>query len=370
MRYSFSTILLILTCAVAAAQSWRPTPTPNDTLHSTQLLPDGSVAFRIYAPEAHTVSLFGDVPWRNPIVFNKNDDGVWEANVKGFEAGIYRYHFIVDGVSVYDPKSELAGETSALLRVEPDGDTFFSFKEAIPHGALAQRFYQSSVTGTSRRLHVWTPAGFEKMDEKLPVLYLIHGGGDTDNSWPGVGAAANILDNLYADGKILPMVVVMPNGSIPHETLEGEVPVFEKDLMDCIIPFVEDNYPVLTDASHRAIAGLSMGGLETLETLLDHYDCFDSFFIFSSGWFQAQKETFEAYGKRVQEVAEGINKHVRLLLFTQGGPEDIAYDNCKAMLSEMFDKNNIRYEYSEGPGGHTWVTWRRNLYEYAPRLFR
>lgn len=217
-------------------------------------------------------------------------------------------------------------------------------------------------------MHVWTPYGYENSTEKLPVFYLIHGGGDTDNSWPGVGAAGFILDNLMAEGKLRPMIVVMPNGSIETGDMAGEVPLFVDDLMTDIIPFIESNYRVIADPAHRALSGLSMGGMETLEALLKHYKSFESFYVLSSGWWYDEK-TYPAYQKQLDGIAKDVNKYVKKLVFTMGGPEDIAYKNCKEML-KLFDKAGIKYEYTEAPGGHTWHTWRNNLHDIAPLLFR
>ena len=252
--------------AVSHAQGWFRQPTPNDTLRSTVILPDNSVVFQIYAPHAEKVAVMGDLPWDKPAVFTKEDNGVWKGRLAKMDEGVYRYRFMVDGMNVYDPKAPNAGETSALLTVAPSGDEFFAMKN-VPHGAVAERYYWSETLGTMRRLHVWTPAGYEKSTDTLPVLYLVHGGGDTDNSWPGVGAAGLILDNLMAEGKMKPMVVVMPNGTIevPGGDMMGEVPLFAKDMITSIIPFIEDNYRVYTDQANRAMAGLSMGGMETLK---------------------------------------------------------------------------------------------------------
>lgn len=360
-------LLVSLFAAVSATAQWGGPRTPNDSLVSTEVLPGNKVAFRIYAPEAKDVRLGGDImAWQ--LKFVKDDRGVWEAVLDNVAPGAYRYHFIVDGVKVYDPKGPEASETSALLKVETGGNDFFAMKN-VPHGAVAQRYYYSKTLDTERRLHVWTPPGYEKSSDRLPVLYLIHGGGDTDNSWPTVGCAGFILDNLFAEGKMEPMVVVMPNGTIASETLEGEVPLFAEDLMESIIPFIENNYRVLTDKDHRALAGLSMGGMETLEAGLNHYDRFGYLWVLSSGWFESDTKTYETKGRYLKEIAEDFNRTVRSLHFTQGGPEDIAYSNCKAML-KLFDAAGIRYTYSEAPGGHTWHTWRNDLYNMAQVLFK
>lgn len=356
-----------LCLATTASAQFRREPTPNDTLQSVRA-DNGKVTLSIYAPKAQNVTVGGDiVPWGQKIDVTQNTAGVWSATIPGVKDGVYRYHFVVDGVRVYDPKGELASETSAIARLH-SGDEFFAMKD-VPHGAIAQRYYYSKNLKTTRRLHVWTPAGYEKSAESLPVLYLVHGGGDTDNSWPGVGCAGWILDNLMAEGKITPMLVVMPNGTIETSDMTGEVPLFVEDLKHSIIPFIEANYRVKTGSENRAMAGLSMGGLETLETMLPYYRDFSYFWVLSSGWFANDTRTYEVKGAKLKEIADDFNKHVKILAFTQGGPEDIAYQNCKAML-RLFDAAGIRYEFSEMPGGHTWHVWRHNLRDFAPRLFK
>lgn len=365
MKKYFIAALLLALPLMCGAQ-WRREPTPNDTLRSTVILQEGGVVFQIYAPKASSVTVSGDIGM--PVVLAKENNGVWKGRVPKIGEGVYRYHFVVDGVNVYDPKSPQASETSALLTVAPRGDESFAMKD-VPHGTVAERWYYSSNLKTTRRLHVWTPAGYETSKEKLPVFYLIHGGGDTDNAWTGPGAANWILDNLLAEGKIVPMVVVMPNGSIQTDSMEGEVPLFTEDLMHSIIPFIEANYRVKTGSADRALAGLSMGGLETLETMLPYYRDFDWFGVLSSGWFADQTELYKEKAKVLNDIAADFNKNVKMLTFHMGGPEDIAYNNCKAML-KLFDAAGIKYTYVEGPGGHSWITWRRDLYQIAPLLFR
>ncbi len=367
MRKTIALFSLALLCALpGTAQMQRPT-TPNDTLVPVRELGGGKVMFSIYAPNAKTVGFGGDAtPWGKPLEFKKDASGVWHAVIDIDRAGVYRYNFTVDGVSVQDPKADRVTENSALANIG-DGKQFYDQRQNVEHGAVAQRWYYSRTLGQMRRMHVWTPAGYEKSAESLPVLYLIHGGGDNDASWPGVGCAGNILDNLLAEGKMQPMIVVMPNGSIATQSLEGEVPLFEKDLVADIIPYTEANYRVKADPAHRAIAGLSMGGMETLETLLNDSEKFDYFWVLSSGWWY-DATTYSAYRKRLDAIAPSLS-HVRQLMFTMGGPEDIAYKNCKQML-KLFDNAGIKYKYSEAPGGHTWYTWRNNLHELAQKIFR
>ncbi len=367
MKKLFLTLALTLSSAALFAQWGKPTP--NDTLQSVRVLPNGDAVFSIYAPKARTVTLTGDiVPWGAPLKSVEAANGVWSITVPKPAEGAYRYHFVVDGVQVYDPKSEVTTQGSAVADIKSD-DTFFAYRKDIPHGAVAVRSYESKTLGCTRTMRVWTPAGYEKSTAKLPVLYLIHGGGDTDTSWPSVGRAGEILDNLMAEGKIKPMIVVMPNGTINTPDMMGEVPLFAKDMVTDIIPFIEQNYRCLTDKKNRAIAGLSMGGMETLEVALNNIDMFNYVWVLSSSFAPGQKDVYDFQRENLKKLASHINKAWKILCFTQGGPSDIAYNNCKQTL-ELFDGAQIKYEYNEVPGGHSWTAWRQNLYDLAPRLFR
>ena len=256
---------------------WQRRMTPNDTLKSVRVLPDGSALFSIYAPKATDVRLSGDiVPWGKPLV-PEQKDGVWSFRIPDAKPGVYRYNFIVDGVVVYDPKNMEVSQRSALAVIDPTGNEFFSYRPDIPHGALAVRSYWSTTLGQTRTMRVWTPAGYEAGKAKLPVLYLVHGGGDSDVSWSTAGCAGDILDNLMAEGKMVPMIVVMPNGAC-------DISLFEKDLMNDVIPFIESNYRVRKDKDSRAISGLSMGGIQTLEVIFQNPDKFGYVWCLSGGF--------------------------------------------------------------------------------------
>lgn len=347
--------------------------TPGDTLQSVRINPDGSTTVSIYAPKAHSVSLQGDGGFA-PMGFGagprpqvvEGDNGIWSITLKDVKPGLYRYHFVVDGMNVYDPKNAGMSDISPIATVS-DGTEFFAMKD-VPHGAMSQRYYFSKTLNTWRRMHVWTPAGYENSKKKLPVLYLIHGGGDTDNSWPGVGAAGMILDNLLAEGKMVPMIVVMPNGTITN--VPDEVPPFAQDMVTDIIPFIESNYPVLTDKDHRAIAGLSMGGMETMETAFNNIDMFSYVWVLSSSFQPSRNPKDEANRLKVYENAQKMNKSFKKLVFTQGGPADIAYNNCINTRKEL-DAAGLKYEYMENAQeGHSWSTWRCDLYDLAQKIFK
>lgn len=351
--------------AGANAQGWFRQPTPNDTLQSTRVLADGKVLFQIYAPKAESVSVSGDLPWDKPVKFVKADNGVWQGVCEGLSEGCFRYSFTVDGVRVQDPKAPLSGEQASILNV---GNPY-GIQTDIPHGAVAQRWYYSTTLKQMRRMHVWPPAGYEKSADRLPVLYLIHGGGDNDASWPGVGAAGWILDQLLAEGKMVPMIVVMPNGTIHTSDMMGEVPLFGEDMVNSIIPFVEANYRVAADQAHRAMAGLSMGGMETIETAFKHPELFSHVWVLSSSFSPGNQKKY-VDDIQLNKIGSKLNKNFKALVFTQGGPADIAYKNCKEALGYL-DAAGIKYEYKENAqAGHSWTTWSADLKALAPTLFK
>ena len=368
MKKVFALMAMACVSMMANAQFPQRTPTPNDTLKSVTVNADKSVTFRIYAPGAKTVTLGGDLAGYGDIMpapkFVKQANGVWEAkaNTVNPNGGTYRYNFVVDGVRVNDPKAAATADLTAVVNIDPEGDGFWSMKENVPHGAVATVYYKSSTFNNTRRCHVWTPAGYEKGNQKLPVLYLIHGGGDNDYAWPNVGSAGNILDNLLAEGKMVPMVVVMPNGSVNTD-------LFTDDMMNDLIPYVESHYNVYTDKDHRALAGLSMGGLETLNVSLLHYNSFAYVFPLSTGWFTTSKDLYAKWEPYLKEHAAAMNKSFKIYKFYMGGEEDIAYQNCIA-TREAFTKAGVKHEYSSMPGGHTWHVWRHNLHDFAPLLFK
>lgn len=355
MKKLFIVLSLVLMMAPVYAQNMR-IRTANDTLHSTQIVAPNTIAFRIYAPKAEKVTLGGDFSGE----LTKNSEGVWEIVVNGIEPGFFRYSFNVDGVTTLDPKSAQAIETYSLVYYEPTGDEFFSLKN-VAHGATSIRYYYSKTTDSQRRFHVWTPAGFEKMTEKLPVFYLLHGGGDNDAGWHKLGAAGLILDNLYAEGKIAPMIVVMPDGHL-------DTNLFVEDLCKDLVPYIESTYNVYTDPAHRAISGLSNGGIQILDVILKYHEMFDWYAILSSGWHLGTPQ-FEPNVAKLNDVVNDFNKHVKMLLFTEGGPEDIAYNNGLATM-DAFKAAGFKFDFTSAPGGHTFFTWRYNLRDVAPLLFK
>ncbi len=255
----------------------KPADTPNDSLVSPEVSADGRVTFRIYAPEAKRVSIrmnsdFG----KGPLDLVKDDQGVWSVSSEPVPAGAYRYNFMVDGATVPDNRnphtSPGALNVQSVVAVSRGPDDIHANRPGIPHGTVSTVYYDSPVSGGPRRLHLYLPPDYEK-GKDYPVLYLIHGGGDDDAAWPTVGRANFILDNLIADGKAKPMVVVFPNGGVNgnlQQVPEPDKDPFIPELMTVILPYIEANYRVSKLPEHRALAGLSRGGNQTAYIGMTH----------------------------------------------------------------------------------------------------
>lgn len=357
MKTTVLACLMVASSMSANAQRQR-TLNPADTLRSIVYLGDGMTRFSIYAPQAKEVSLAADFSGLNA-KFTKNDQGIWTA-VARVNTDAYRYHFVVDGVKVIDPRTPLFSESIPVTHITNGQDMFWAQKDVL-HGPISQISYNSTTTGQVRSMHVWTPAD-QSASKPLPVLYLIHGAGDNDASWSTIGCAGNILDNLYAEGKIAPMIVVMPHGGIDTNK-------FVDELFNDIMPRVAQQYRIKKGPANTAIAGLSMGGLETLNCFMAHPETFGYINVMSSGWFGANDDVLAQKTQQLRDIAPVLKKTARLLRFTIGTKEDFAYDNCQRTL-KCFDEAGYKYDYSETPGGHSWHAWRIDLQNLAPQLFK
>ena len=234
--------------------------------------------------------------------------------------------------------------------------------------------YCSPGSNSWKRFYFYTPAEYEvNASKKYPVLYLLHGGGEDERGWSTQGKTDLILDNLIAQQKAKPMLVVMMDGNVGGGGLAGfgeaSLIAFENELKQAVIPVVEKNYRTEKDAKNRALAGLSMGGLQTLHAGVRNYTMFSYLGVFSSGWFANVPAISDPQYSFMKQHADALNKNLKSFWVAMGGKEDIAYNNCKIMLSK-FDEMNIKYKYSEYPGGHTWPVWRNNLYNFAQLLFK
>jgi len=247
----------------------------------------------------------------------------------------------------------------------------------VPHGAVAEVTYWSTSLGRFRRMHVYTPPGYESGQGTYPVFYLLHGAFDCDDSWTSVGRAGFILDNLIAAGKARPMIVVMPAGHTGPFTFGRRLPIdeFTKDFIGDIMPHVEKNYRVHTDKAHRAIAGLSMGGAQTLSIAIPYPDRFAYVGVFSSGIFgiaggmggAPEGPSWEEQQKDILDGAE-LKKDLKLVWFATG-KDDFLVETSRATV-EMLKKHGLDVVYKETDGAHTWTNWRNYLNEFAPQLFR
>ena len=337
-----------------------------------QILPDNRVIFRIKAPDAQKVV----VDLVKKYEMQRDTGGYWMATTEPVSEGFHYYSLLIDGVAIADPASETfygMGRMASGIEIPTPTGGYYALKN-VPHGDTRQKRYLSKVTGNWRRLFVYTPPGYDKnTTEKYPVLYILHGGGEDERGWATQGRTDLILDNLIAEKKAKPMLIVMVDGNIGLGGLAGfnenVLRQFENELKQSVIPFVETEFRVQTDASSRALAGLSLGGLQTLYAGVKNTNLFSYLGVFSSGWFANRPEISKSWYDYIQANAATINSNLKSFWIAMGGPEDIAYNNNKVMMAK-FDEMKIKYEYSEYPGGHTWPVWRNNLYNFAQKLFK
>ena len=387
------TFIAISFAVLAPAQDKDKTPPPPPPMMgqgpqvvSPEVLADHRIVFRIHAAEAKNVGLIAsDIPsWSHEKpVFTKGEDGVWQSTVGPVEPGAYRYTFLVDGVMVMDPRNPDVSESNAnsWSLVYVPGAAFMDTQK-VPHGAVASVTYYSTALERFRRMHVYTPPGYEKDAAKYPVFYLLHGAMDCDDSWTSVGRAGFILDNLIAEHKAKPMIVVMPAGhttrvfSMPRQGARDE---FSEDFVTDIMPYVESHYRVLTDREHRAMAGLSMGGMQTLNIAMSHLDEFAYVGVFSSGVFSFGPRNSGGAAMRPGPSPEwekerpmlddaALKPGLRVFWFSTGS-QDFVLPTTKATL-EVLKKHGFSPAFIESPGGHTWINWRNYLEQFAPLLFQ
>ena len=335
-----------------------------------QILPDGHAIFHVKAPDAQKVQL--DLVKKYDML--KNSEGVWEVTTDSLTEGFHYYSILVDGLAVADPSSETfygMGRMASGIEVPFKGDNYYAIKD-VPHGEISIKYYYSTVFNAWRRFFIYKPAGYDvNTSEKYPVLYILHGGGEDERGWATQGKTDLILDNLIAANKAKPMLVVMPDGNVNAQGFgENTLRIFERELKLCIIPFVEKNYRAETSSGNRALAGLSMGGIQTLYAGINNTDLFSYLGVFSSGWIMpAQSDLADKQYDFMKKNLDKINNNLKLLWIGDGGKEDIAYNNCQTMISK-FNEMNLKYIYSDYPGGHAWPVWRNNLYNFAQLLFK
>jgi enterochelin esterase-like enzyme len=382
------------TAITASAPATRPTTSPaaRDTgVRSPEISADHRVTFRVSAPKAAEkvevihMSINGAVT----LPMAKNDAGAWAVTTPPLEPDLYEYLFRIDGVRLLDPANpRIKDRSNSLVQVVGTPPIVWD-DQAVPHGTLHIHYYESkSLGGIARRVHIYTPPGYDQQKDastKYPVLYLLHGSGDDDAGWSNVGRANTIFDNLIHDGKMKPMVVVMPYGHVPRvnpTTAPGQnVPIrmpangpsgnsdfvrlFEKDLLTDVLPLVEKTYRVYTDQPHRAIAGLSMGGSQSIRVGLANLDKFAYVCPMSAGGINANDldQSFPELAKN----PSAANDKLKLLWIACGEKDGLLKFNKG--FDQWLTSHQIRHEFKVTPGVHTWHLWRRYLAEVATKLF-
>jgi enterochelin esterase family protein len=368
----------------AAAQPGRGGRGPQGpVVVSPEVTADKKVTFRILAPNANAVKLAGgDLPGASNIQFTKLENGIWEGTATA-NPGAYRYNFNVDGITTVDPRNpDISGSNNNVWSIVYVPGTEWMDSNRVPHGSIGKVTYWSETLKRDRRMHVYTPPGYENGQGKYPVFYLLHGAGDNDDCWTSIGRAGYILDNLIAAKKAKPMVVVMPAGhtNAVRGTAggPGSSEEFVKDFLNDIMPYAESHYRVHTDKPNRAIAGLSMGGNQTLNAAIPHLEKFAYIGVYSSGLIGSYARANQAAPAPTgpsweeQHKAELDNpsgkKGLKLVWFATG-VDDGLMPTTKGTV-EMLKKHGFNALMKETPGGHTWINWREYLHEFAPMLFQ
>lgn len=351
-------LLMVLPLASLAQPPRRPAPSSPD-VHK-----DHSITFRYYSRTAQRVYVSGEF-LKSPVKMSKDTSGMWSVTVPPVTPDIYPYSFWVDSVQIADPNNTyvFANERFKRSLVDVPGDQpLIHALQNVPHGKIDYRYYKSATLGTTRPLLVYTPPGFDPNGKtKYPVLYLIHGGSDTEETWIKVGRANLIADNLIAQGKAKSMIIVMPYGNVRPNPM-GD---FTKDVISDIIPFVEANYPVVKDSKGRAIAGFSVGGGQTINIGLTNTDKFA--FVCSYAPYTDTEEFKRNFSNWAPNVSE-MNKQLKLFTISVG-TEDFLYDRVKQNIA-LFKEKEVKLETFIVPGGHTWMNCKLFLASSLQQLFR
>ena len=339
-----------------------------------------SVTFRFKADYATVVKLSGSWmpnPWGGTIDMTRGENNVWAVTIPCPEPEIYTYNFVVDGVSVNDPQNVMVQRDGSryLNMLLIDGERTENYKPANQRGTISHPWYDSAILGINRRLTVYTPYGYEKNTKtKYPVLYLLHGAGGDEEAWSSMGRTAQILDNLIEKGLAEPMIVVMPNGNgnqpaaqtygLPNAEMDWRNPAtrnnYVKSLVEEIVPFIEKNYRTVAKKSHRAIAGLSMGGGHTISASGMYPGTFDYICPLSMG---AQRTP------ELDAQLQGIKKAGYKLYWLACGNTDFLFENANE-LDKALTANGLEHTYFVSEGGHVWANWRLYLNTFAPLLFK
>ena len=383
---------LVVACMVFGihALTAQEAPWMRNRVVSPELHPDNSATFKIFSPDSEKITISGNwmEDWGASEALVKNDTGLWTLTIGPLEPEIYTYSFSSNGIRFLDPANSLVMRDGrrheSMLLVPGEASSLYAVKN-VPHGKLSKVWYDSPTLDLNRRMYVYTPPGYESGTEKYPVFYLLHGGGGDEDAWSTLGRTCQIMDNLIAQGKAKPMIVVMTNGNPGDAAAPGEAPpkkaednmegimrmgsgVFEKSLVKDVIPFVEKQYRTLSGRENRAVSGLSMGGMQTMNLAFDYTETFDYFGVMSMGITppdQSGRSWFQDVDTRIKNLETKGYK----LYWIGCGTDDFLYEAAGNLVAKM-KENNLEFTYRESTGGHTWSNWRIYLSEFVPLLFK
>jgi enterochelin esterase-like enzyme len=390
VRITFA--FLIIACSLNGLKAQAPARMafPREpVIVSPEILKDNSVTFRLYAPKATEVALSGEwMEYGKTEKMARNDTGLWTLSTAPLTEELYGYTFEVNGIKTIDPSNAQVkrdGKRYESFFIIPGNQSNLYVINNVPHGTLSKIWYDSPVLGMKRRVYIYTPAGYEGSSAKYPVFYLLHGAGGDEDAWTTMGRACQIMDNLIAQGKAKPMIVIMTNGNANQSAAQNDVPPpqdqgmtgmmrsagkFEESLVKDLVPFIEKNYRVYNDKDHRAIAGLSMGGGHTQTITNNNPNMFSYIGVFSMGIMNMGPQSQDvAKIEQERDAKLEVLKNSGYKLYWIGcGKDDFVYESA-VNLRKTLDKHNFKYTYRESTGGHSWANWRIYLSEFAPLLF-
>lgn len=373
-------VLLGQVCLAQSAAEFKPAESNQPGKQFPQVNADGKVRVRISVPLANNVQL--DLGGKK-YDLTKDDKGVWTGESLPQDVGFHYYQLIIDGAPIPDPASRYfygAGRLGSGIEVPAPDAEFYALKD-VPHGVLSENIYFSKLSNAWRRCFVYTPAAYyENPSARFPVLYLQHGSFEDETGWPTQGKANLILDNLLAQKKAKPMIIVMDNGyaSKPRVNTETATPaqgvsVFEEVLIEEVIPMIDTRFRTVANRENRAIAGLSMGANQTMRIVMNNLDKFSYYGGFSGTPNYPSSDVIDAntfLDGKFKDGAE-VNKKLKVLWLGIGTKESAPFPGSIGAFKNMLTKQGIRHVYYESPEtGHEWQTWRRSLYQFAPLLFK
>ena len=380
-------VAAVMLAATAAAQEVGARRT-GAAVTSPEVAADRRVTFRLLAPEAKAVTVSGD--FGSDAGMRKGEDGVWSVTVGPLDPEMYVYYFTVDGVRLTDPNNPqvktgyVTTTTTSLVTVPGNGPAFYDVQD-VPHGEIRTLLYKSKSNGVTRELNVYVPPGYDQArNRRYPVLYLLHGFANDHHSWHRYGRANDILDNLLAKGAIAPFLVVMPlgyggahvngdgTGIAPEGSggVRGDPALYERDLLEDIIPMVDGKYRTIPDRKQRAIVGFSMGGGQAGRYGLRHLETFSTVGIMSAGLGGGGNAAAPGADPVAALAADPAKANKQIdLLWIACGKDDAAMKGAMA-LHEALGKAGIEHTFLETEGAHHWRVWRRYLRDLAPLLFK